>query len=346
MLAIAFILLININSPLVVSAATTTPNYNYRDYTERIDSSGDEIVSYFNFPASFYKFTAFSAENENSNLSTEGVDSISFQKKELVSDQNIHIRCLYKPLGTKMLSLDNVPNGSTFGYNLIWSISSSQSFYCNYYASVVIRYYNSAGSLISTQDIKASMQQFGNVATSTGASARTLIFSASADLVKPENARYCKIYCYLDQGLGSSSGKLSQRLVYRILPGSTFSLGISSSYVNEETDRESNKLLGEIVDQNESLINGTPQQNAAVSDANDEMITAGDKLGELTDQMEVEKPDTEDIDVSIDSFIPETSILAYTGPILAFWNNDSLKAMLIIVLTLVLVSWVMFGKKG
>lgn len=97
----------------------------------------------------------------------------------------------------------------------------------------------------------------------------------------------------------------------------------------------------------ENLQNGTPEQNEIVDSAVDDMNQAGDKLGELGDSMSsIEKPDTSDIKVGINDLVPETSLLAYTAPILQIWNNDTLVAMLVIVVTLVLVSWIFFGKKG
>lgn len=117
---------------------------------------------------------------------------------------------------------------------------------------------------------------------------------------------------------------------------------------------EQGKTLDDIRDQQEQtneklddLINGTPEQNEQVDQAVDGMQSSTDKLGELGDTLNsVEKPDAGDIDVSINSLIPQTSLLAYTRPILAIWNNDTAVAMVMIVLTLVLISWVMFGKKG
>lgn len=95
------------------------------------------------------------------------------------------------------------------------------------------------------------------------------------------------------------------------------------------------------------LITGTPEQNEAVDGAVDQMQQAGDDLKDLGSSMSnVPKPDPGDINVSIDQFVSPGTMLAYTQPFLSLWENPTMLSMLIIVLTLVLVSWVMFGKKG
>lgn len=97
----------------------------------------------------------------------------------------------------------------------------------------------------------------------------------------------------------------------------------------------------------DDVIGGTPEQNEQISGALDGMEDSTDKLDQMGDTLNsVEKPAVEDMNVGITDLVPETSLLAYTSPILALWENKTLLAFLIIVLTLVLVSWVMFGKKG
>jgi hypothetical protein len=165
-------------------------------------------------------------------------------------------------------------------------------------------------------------------------------YEYEADLVidLPDGAKYCYFTLYL-QNIAQLNdlGLVDGCVIY--LEELNLYLRTDSSFV--ELLQNQNQT-----NQNNTIINGTPEQNQQVGDANDKMESAGDKLGDLNDQMQVEKPDTEDMDVSIDSLVPGTSILAYTQPILEFWENPTLKAMLIIVMTLVLVSWVMFGKKG
>lgn len=113
-------------------------------------------------------------------------------------------------------------------------------------------------------------------------------------------------------------------------------------------------LLNDMINEQETtnekmddVIGGTPEQNNQVNNAVNGMQDSTDKLDQMGDTLNsVEKPAVEDMNVGITDLVPETSLLAYTSPILALWENKTLLAFLIIVLTLVLVSWVMFGKKG
>lgn len=110
---------------------------------------------------------------------------------------------------------------------------------------------------------------------------------------------------------------------------------------------DTNDKLDDANEKLDDVIGGTPEMNNKVDSAVDDMNNAGDQLGDLGESLNaVEKPNTENLNVGINSFLPETSFLAYTAPIRNLWENDTLVGMLIIVLTLVLVSWVFFGKKG
>ena len=118
----------------------------------------------------------------------------------------------------------------------------------------------------------------------------------------------------------------------------------------EENGQKLDDIISGVEENGEKLddiVNGTPEQNEQIDNAVDEMQGAVDRLEQAGEAMNsIERPDMSDIDVSIDSLVPQTSLLAYTSPILAFWDNDTLLAMVTIVCTLVLVSWVFFGKKG
>lgn len=101
-----------------------------------------------------------------------------------------------------------------------------------------------------------------------------------------------------------------------------------------------------VVDAISTFVSGSPEQQQQVADAVDKMEQSSDALGQLGDQMNsVEKPAPSDMNVSPNSMIPDTALMAYTAPITYLWQNNTLVAMLTIVVTLVLVSWVFFGKK-
>lgn len=115
-------------------------------------------------------------------------------------------------------------------------------------------------------------------------------------------------------------------------------------YIN--IDSRESQLLGDINENINSAINGTPEQNNKVNSAVDEMTQAGDKLGSLGDSMSsVEKPAADSIEADIGKFVDPVSFGVLTAPFHRLWENDTLLAVLSIVVTLVIVSWVFFGKK-
>lgn len=106
-------------------------------------------------------------------------------------------------------------------------------------------------------------------------------------------------------------------------------------------------LLEGIGNQIGTAINGTPQQNQQVQDSVGGLNNSTDKLGQIGDQMaSVEKPTIDSNKVSADSLVPNTALVTLSSPFLALWENNQLLAMLTIVVSLVLVSWVFFGKKA
>lgn len=107
------------------------------------------------------------------------------------------------------------------------------------------------------------------------------------------------------------------------------------------------QVLGNIDNNLNNAINGTPEQNQQAQDAVGGLNNSTDKLDSLGDTMSnVEKPSIDSNKISADSLVPHTSLVVLSSPFQALWENNQLLAMLTIVVTLVLVSWVFFGKKA
>lgn len=116
-------------------------------------------------------------------------------------------------------------------------------------------------------------------------------------------------------------------------------------YIN--IDSRESQLLGDINENINSAINGTPEQNQQAQNAVGGLNSSTDKLGQLGDTMaSVDKPTIDSNKISAGSLVPQTSLVVLSSPFQALWENRLLLAMLTIVVTLVLVSWVFFGKKG
>lgn len=94
----------------------------------------------------------------------------------------------------------------------------------------------------------------------------------------------------------------------------------------------------------DSLLGGSSEE---VDQVVDNMQNAADDLQQAGDAMNsVEKPAVGDIDVSVNNVVPQSAMLAYTKPITAFWQSDLMLSFISLVTTIVLVSWVFFGKKA
>lgn len=118
-------------------------------------------------------------------------------------------------------------------------------------------------------------------------------------------------------------------------------------YVDVNTILENSNMMHSINNKLDSIISGTPEQNESADGFND---VIKDQAGQIQDSLDVmdsvQKPDVSGVQTSVDSFVPKTDMLAYTTPLTMFWKNTTLTAMLVLVVTLAMVSFVFFGKKG
>ena len=127
----------------------------------------------------------------------------------------------------------------------------------------------------------------------------------------------------------------------------TMAFNVEDSFINFKNQQIVRDELSNINNALGDLANGTPEQNQQAQDAVGGLNSSTDKLGQLGDTMaSVEKPSIDSNKISADSLVPHTSLVVLSSPFQALWENKQLLAMLTIVVTLVLVSWVFFGKKG
>lgn len=96
---------------------------------------------------------------------------------------------------------------------------------------------------------------------------------------------------------------------------------------------------------NSSILNGTSTQQSQVQQDTNKLEGAGNELGQLTQDMELVKPPVEDFVVNSDAYVDPSATQMLIAPILELWNIPILVNVVLIVLTLMLISWVFFGKK-
>lgn len=122
---------------------------------------------------------------------------------------------------------------------------------------------------------------------------------------------------------------------------------LSSLEYEVQENQKLKNTLASVQAAQEELLNGTPEQNQQAQDAVGGLNSSTGKLDALGDQMSsVDKPTIDSNQISAGSLVPQTSLVVLSSPFQALWENKMLLAILTIVVTLVLVSWVFFGKKG
>lgn len=134
---------------------------------------------------------------------------------------------------------------------------------------------------------------------------------------------------------GNDAGQLRVRIVSAYVE-----MDVSNEFWSQFQVQQNGKLLND-------MVNGTDEQHAIVNDSVQGMQQAGSKLDGLGDQLNsVEKPDVDDMNVSADKLLggmAATTML--TAPVLEIWKNPVALSILTVVVTIVLISWVFFGKK-
>lgn len=90
------------------------------------------------------------------------------------------------------------------------------------------------------------------------------------------------------------------------------------------------------------------RENTAESDQFDETLASQETVIDEMDAVldSVTKPDIEDIDTSVEEFVPAEDVQEYTGILRIILGSSILGTMCLMSLTLGLVSYIIYGKKG
>lgn len=233
------------------------------------------------------------------------------------------------------LDLQYIPSGASLNIKLVTQLGGRN--FASQFADLFIAYVDSTGKVIShfIESTSLDVYQMGREGIELIATGSYSFDSVPAD---------AKGFYYL---IRCSTGLYADSVIPVVTVTSSLVFNYSEQNYNIKQNQIIRDKVSNIDKQLGDLITGTPEQNEAVDGAVDKMQQAGDDLKDLGSSMStVDKPDPGDINVSIDQFVSPGTMLAYTQPFLSLWENPTLLSMLIIVLTLVLVSWVMFGKKG
>lgn len=109
------------------------------------------------------------------------------------------------------------------------------------------------------------------------------------------------------------------------------------NWLSKHTTNLTNKII--------SAIKGDKSDQSAADNFNDQVSQQATELEQMNQAMQVEKPDPGSISADVNALIPGG--VAPAGNVLAVvTNNSTVSTMLLLVVTIALVGYVFFGKKG
>lgn len=323
----AFVVLI---SCVAVPAMAETVNgrtiIDYNDYVSRVVVDGENDIVTISLPPYMY---GVQADDDNGYRYLEAVDlgSLVFEHSASAG--------VYFPgsvITNTYLDLKNIPDGSVFtNTGTAWlEVNDLADGVMEGYYYTAVEYFDDRFLSVGSQS--SSRQNF---IMTNGADRIDLTWNFTVKA--PQGARYCvTIFMF---HIYNTIPKTTEHVLWYDFAIPQLQMSINSLYRLQEQTGKTNELL-------QNLIDGTPGQNAAVGGAVDDMQNAAGELEDMGDQLAgVEKPNLDNTDISWDAAVPYAAMMAYVAPINALWESPTLLGMLTIVLTLVLISWVFFGKK-
>lgn len=272
-------IIVLIVSMMVMPVSAATNIYNYKDFVSSEDISGEKTTFQVQFPVDMNRWALFSYNNDYTE-SFKGVSHFGGDIKPLL-ETNFDgsaiygSRLLYYPLALNVLTLYNIPNQSSIGANISLRLASSHGFTTNIKGQLRLLYLDKDMNYINDQYIFLGMPEVGDYSESVFSNVATLNYRATGEIIKPDGAAYVQLRVYFDM-VGYRCSQASNIITYTLQTGSSFNFDILSSYISEETNRETNEILGDI--------------NQNLNDSNQELEEINDKLdnmpGEIGDVLE------------------------------------------------------------
>lgn len=324
------------NNFLVSYAATYYP-FNYEIITKSV-MSGDGIETfYLSFPESYYYWNVFDYRGTIfSECKREKYFSFSINEPNCKD-----VTVGFRPSGFNILNIKNIPDGSIFEFDAFFSYRADS--WPEGFCSDLIRiyFYGEDGAYLGQQIHDERGDEIKDIYK-----AGSFYYGESFVLEKPDYATYMMLavnFNFLNP--------------YQVCPENwsvsltcerfDLKVSIDRAYLDSEIEKENNEILNNIQDQNQLLIDGTPEQNDAIDKFDSE---AQDKIGALEDAGDVmDSVTTPEVDV--DELVPSNVLqgqayLTYVNTISTFWDSKYLAVIGTILGGLILISFVLFGRKG
>lgn len=316
--------------------------------------------SYFDmyFPQKYVRMTVRDLVADKSILNTQetfniGIPVNTFNVALTESTSYVRFYLQTRPFGSHYLRLADIPVGSQFVYFFDHELSIPGTFAFAGDGGVVtsyftVRYYdvdrNEVGKQFAHNPKNYDLPEV-LIANNTFYIEDELTLT----LEYPENAVYMQVLSFITMQV------LFEPTSYNI-PGFNCNLMQNDARLVIAEPGTPDEVIDQIIDLNNkqnqmlnnqnTIINGTPSQNQAVSGSLEGFKESDQKLDDLTEDLKVDTPVISGEDITINNIIDPVDMQTMTAPLTALMEAPLILKIIIAVMTLVIISWVLFGKKG
>ena len=329
-------LILMVNPVTVVRAASDPVKLDYEDYVENMKVTDDGRTFYVSLPTDYAYFSLY-----DSSWSTSFGSKSSPATFTMTQDYLYSLRCdVFGSSDTSLgayLSLDNIPNGTSVSVS--WSIDENLTAYDTPNLIIQLYYIDSDYSVI-----KNTSQAFGTSFTGL-ATENTCTF----DLSIPDDAIGCwfRIMFYRFSNIGATKA-ITWSFTYFDLV-----IPVEEYYYMLQQFSQQTELLDKIEEQLEEqgqtledILTGSSDQQAA---ADDFAASGDDQTGRLdsavSDLQDIDRPDVDDIDVSISTLLGDFGIDGFNEILALIWENELIYQLMIMASLVMLASYILYGKK-
>ena len=325
---------------------------NYRDYEVSVTVDGNNDVVTLSFP--FQDWMDWGLSDYYRDEAVMGSGYIVSGEFEFLKSDRAYL--LFAPFGNatfrdnidaaniRYLSTDNIPSDASWNVSFRFFASEESSMWDNEFAFVRSWIVDGDSAFWYETDYTSS-------------------FDFIPDVYIPMWDDYHYAYDVHLSGVVNTSydGWFPQFLI-RFTTGSsivyfellTFDLTMSiNSYYRVLEDmgytEQIDELRQELEQQNiklDSVINGTPEQNESANNAAGVLGDKGEQLGNLAGAIQPDKPNLDSVNTNVSDLVPSSGLNTLTTAISPIANNELVIKILVMVATLILVSYVLFGKRG
>lgn len=292
---------------------------DYNDYISNVSVNGDNDIVTVCLPAGHNNVWYLKSLSGGTTYKT--VQGNSFDSYAELPDI---YKALYYPIDPQdLIDILYIPNGTMLNLSIL--IEADQWIGNNVSASFEIQYYDQTGTNLIGSAI-------GSAASWDPNSGDKL--SVSIALNKLDGACFIKIRVILSRCENTGSYTVTAQDLY-------FTMSISSMLRLQQETGRTNKLLEQVLD---SL---NQNSGGAAQDFQDSIVNQDQQLDQMAGIMDsIDRPDAGSINVSIDDYVSPSDMQNVSSILSVLFQSDLLLSMLMILLTMSIAAYVLFGKRG